>query len=413
MIDADDWAGYGIDPDQVDSWRNAGFSSEQAGGWSAMLDGLYERSEFTDGVMVRVASAWTVAGFTVDEAAKWIDGLAWTALADCPAVAREWLSAGVVPEMACVWEERERPDIAVHYQQHGWRPWHRDLLLALLDPGTAREMAAETVPYRADTAALRRYLVESGIPAGHVLDYVKAGVPIVDLDAYERMRTFGGKIDGLLEDLADRLERPYGYAYRADQITVGRRQAFHLWPIVDGEPDPFDVEHVPVPPLPCDWSCPVVLRLWADQGEPATRIDTDEWVAGTSWGVEAYPPILSWSDADHGTVEAAFRKGLTPEQECTVEWPPVATLRANGRVEGPPAVPCESHEDFAAWCWTCEAPTEPPTVAPAEFQWYVEVVVRGLDGNGVVLTQDSEVHHIASTFLDPRSVEYREIARLS
>ena len=412
MDNVEGWTDCGIGADQVDAWRKAGFSCKQAETWSAVLEGTYEHDELAVDAVVRVASAWTVAGFTVEQAAKWIDALAWTPPSACPAQAREWAFAGVTADRACAWEGREDPQEAAHFERNDWQPWERDLLLALLDPKTAREMAAGTVPFRSDVSALRRYLVETGIPAGRVLDYAKAGVPILDLDAYERMHTLGGRIDGVLRDLEGRLDRPYGHAYRADLVTAGRGQAFHLRPILGGAPDPFRVEHVPVPPLPRDWTGPAIARLWADQGESTTRIDTECWIAGNAWGREAYPPILSWTDADHRLVEQAFQDALDPGQECSVEWPPVATLRTNGRVTGRSSEPCERHKDaFEASCWRCEAPPEPPTIEPAEFQWHVEVVVRVMSCDGGVRRHETEVQHIASTFLDPRAVEYREVPR--
>lgn len=175
--DYDTWFAVNLDEADADDWRRAGFSASEAAAWVA-ADATYGAS--SNAGYIRLASAWTAAGFAPEQASEWDDLLAHHRVSDRPMLAREWRTAGFSAGAAKPWIEREDVTTAIALANNGWEPWQRDMLDVLL--GHPQEHGTERVG-----------LIESGLAPGNLLDYLRAGVDASEYGRYERLRRQGAR----------------------------------------------------------------------------------------------------------------------------------------------------------------------------------------------------------------------------
>jgi hypothetical protein len=396
--DYDTWFAADFDEEDADDWRRAGFSASEAAAWVA-ADATYEASSTSD--YVRLASAWTVAGFAPGQASDWDDVLAHHDVAERPMLARQWKSAGFSAETAKPWTDREDVTTAVALANNGWEPWQRDMMDVLL--GHPQADSAERVG-----------LIASGLAPGNVLDYLRAGVDPREYGWYERLRRQEQDVEPLLAAEEARHERSYDTDSRLDWIlssVVQTGTALHLKrPRIFVKPDPYGFIHTSPYAELASWSGPKLVETWRENGgvEVWTH-EGGEWMSGGCPEDFAYEPRFDWTDEDEARVRAAMAAHFGDETaSVVVSWPPEGSLWTEGQVWSGDAEGCGVHEEFQAACADCR-PAPPSEVSMAEWRWYVDVRLITVE-DGQERDEYVDHAHVLTSSVDPRCIEYSHVA---
>jgi len=395
--DYDTWFAVDLDEADADDWRRAGFSASEAAAWVA-ADATYGAS--SNAGYIRLASAWTVAGFAPEQASEWDDLLAHHRVSDRPMLAREWRTAGFSAEAAKPWIEREDVTTAIALANNGWEPWQRDMLDVLL--GHPQEHGTE-----------RAGLIESGLAPGNLLDYLRAGVDAREYGWYERLRRQGQDVGPLLAEEEARHGRSYDTDFRIDWIlrSVSRTAAdLHLKrPLRVLKPNPYGFSHTSSYSELDSWAGPKLVETWRENGGVEVRTHQGgEWMFGGCPEDYAFEPRFYWSDGDEQRVRKALTASYGDEKtSVAISWPPQGSLWTNGYVGLGEPEGCAQHEEFRATCEECE-PAPPDEVSMAEWHWYVDVHLVTVDDEEN-RSEYVDHAHVLTSSIDPRCVEYSEM----
>ncbi|WP_404389652.1 hypothetical protein [Humibacillus xanthopallidus] len=395
--DYDTWFAEDFDEGDADDWRRAGFTASEAAAWVG-ADATFGAS--SNGARITMASAWIVAGFSPEAASAWDDLLAHHDAAERPMLAREWVASGLSLGTARAWIEREDVTTAVILENNGWVPWQRDMLDVLLGlPGTDDPQRLE--------------LIASGFAPGHLLDYVRAGVDPREFGWWERLRRQGQDVDDLLCTMEGQREWSYDIAFRLDWIldsAAGSPAAPHLRrPSILGKPDPYAFHHEYQYGELSDLPGPKLIETWRENGGVPVRWGFDEWSTGGCPEDYAYEPRFDWTDEQEQGVREALEAVYGDEETSVViSWPPEGSLWTEGHASSSEAEGCFEHEEFRATCESCR-PAPAHQVEMAEWHWYVDVdLITHLEDEE--RDEFMEHAHVLTSSIDPRCVEYSEVA---
>lgn len=394
------WEDLGLDVDAMLLWRRAGFSSAESSKWTSAFGDSGSVSRWDPSEMVRVASAWTVAGFTPECANDWDDLLSPLEVMDRPISAREWVSSGFDVAAAKLWAEREPLEAAVLLHNGGWRPWQRDLLDIFLG-----------FPAASDSTRCR--LIGSALAPEHVLDYLRAGIEPSEFAWYERLRR-AGQLEQDLEARAVKRSFPRDTRFRVNWVlsTAGfdpqvlHRRRFEM-PDEDANPNTFS--HRPVPPMPTSWHAPELVETWRENGGMPVFVTDGEWMMNGCPEDHSLEPIFARSKEDRETVRLALSGNDEDIAFCEISWPPSGSLWKSGWAGENWPSGCDNHEEFEASCPECQVP-ELYEIEPAEWHWHVDVTLQYKDEDGSFDREEHSSEHILTTEVDPRTVEYCEYA---
>ncbi|MFC7724916.1 hypothetical protein ACFQW6_07350 [Nocardioides sp. GCM10028917] len=393
------WEGF-TELTEVNLWQQFGFAYAEAEAWHEALSAGYDDLEESD--FPAIAAAWVVAGVVAEDYSDWLNALAHVDPVERPKVARRWRESGFDAQTAATWADNEELRSAVLLENAGWSRRQRDLLDLLLRDRYSVEA--------------RHELLSWPLPPVHVLDYLKAGVPLSQFAYYERLRRDGDDIADRLRELGSKVERSFELSFRIDEVAASLRgdpPGYYSEPVLSGHTNVVDTVHDLVIDLPDGWEDPVLLdwsiysdysRTWQPGSELDLLIPEDH----------ACPPNFDWTDLHRSSLEAGLAEhegddGMTLE----VSWPPDASLWTPGLLNVFDPVGCEVHEDFEPACWDCTVPDPGVEVEPAQWRWTVDVTVyeRHEDGDGRS-SVDVRREHFLTTDVDPRTVEYSTMGPL-
>lgn len=403
--DAEAWEALEVFEDGGDVWRRAGFSLAEAARWMDTIRDilLYDEDVEDDDEETKsaLAAGFIVAGLRPSDAESWASVVPWRDCRDIPGHVVDWQAAGFTPKLARPWAARESVASAALLANGGWSPLERDLLDAWLEVH--------------GTQVRRTAWLETSASPGHVLDYVRAGVHPREAGYYERARRDGRDVTADLRQRASRVEvkhdRLAQVAALTDSLGV-RRAGLHTEPIPGLEYLMGGLTHSVELAMPVDFNYPE----WAGESL-GSEVDTykrgyGEWEGYWPPEDSACPPELNWTAEHHDLFLKAYTESwgdaLDEGESFTMSWPPQGSLWREGHAREADLGICDRHDEVYDTCAECQIyEGSEEEIEPAEWHWYVRVITNELRGDQIVEVR-SQDEHIMTTLMDPRVVEYTE-----